>query len=462
MNTILICQKSYAFTVLQTESQPQHLACKNIVINSHLPRSKNFYYGWVISGTFAVTFGITYGTMSSFGIFFKPLSADLEVSRTLASLAPSLTWTTINCSAPLWGLVADKWSARIVTATCGILIGLGWFLSGTVTSAWQLYLFFGCLLGIGMGGIGPPLVGLTSRWFTYQRGLALGIGFAGLGVAIIFISPLASWLVETYGWRSGMQGFAFLTCGIISLGSLLLRQPPVDTSDIHHQSQAPKVTRTPSSHTTLQPLGRQKPELTAMQAIWSVPFLLLSLMWFAATLAIAQVVVHLVPRITDLGITATHGALILSLIGFVSSIGKAGGGFLGDKIGPEKAFCLSMLLKAAALLWLLFATSLWMFFPFAVAFGLSWGGFTPQVANIMGRIFGLRHMSTLYGALWLGGGMGGVVGPLLAGWVFDVTGSYSLAFILAAALSVLVAGLPFLVREPRVKPDRKNSSGLIT
>ena len=399
--------------------------------------------------------------MSSFGIFFKPLSVDLEVSRTLASLAPSLTWTTINCSAPLWGLVADRWSTRIVTTTCGILIGLGWFLSGTATSAWQLYLFFGCLLGIGMGGIGPPVVGLTSRWFTHQRGLALGIGFAGLGIAIVFLAPLARWLVETYGWRTGMQSFAFLTWGVIGLGTLLLRQPPVDTSNIHYQSWVPVVPRTPSSHTP-PPLGRQKPELTAMQAIWSVPFLLLSLMWFAATLAIAQVVVHLVPRITDIGITATHGALILSLMGLVSSIGKAGGGFLGDKIGPEKAFCLSMLLKAAALLWLIFATSLWMFFPFAVAFGLSWGGFTPQVANIMGRIFGLRHMSTLYGVLWLGGGMGGVVGPLLAGWVFDMTGNYTFAFILAAVLSVLVAGLPFLVHEPRVKPDREKKSRLST
>ena len=335
--------------------------------------------------------------------------------------------------------MADKWNARIVTAICGVLIGIGWFLSSTITSSWQLYLFFGCFLGIGMGGIGPPLVGLTSRWFTHNRGFALGIGFSGLGIAITFMSPLARWLVETYGWRTGMQDFAFITWAVIIVGALLLKQPP--------ESNLSLTTKTDSSHATLRSIDELKPERNAMQSIWSISFLLLSFMWFAATLAISQVVIHFVPRATDAGLTSAQAALILSVIGIVSSVGKAGGGILGDKIGPEMAFCLSMLLKAAALIWLLFATSLWMFFLFGVAFGLAWGGFTPQVANIMGRIFDLRHMSTLYGALWLGGGMGSVVGPLLAGWVFDISGSYIFSFSINAALCTLVAGLPFLIRK---------------
>ena len=81
------------------------------------------YYGWVITGLFAVTFGIAWSTLSSFGIFFKPLSTELELSRTLASLAPSFTWIAINFSAPLWGIVADRWNARLVTIICGVLIG---------------------------------------------------------------------------------------------------------------------------------------------------------------------------------------------------------------------------------------------------------------------------------------------------------------------------------------------------
>lgn len=397
------------------------------------------YYGWVITGIFAVTFGIAWSTLSSFGIFFKPLSTELELSRTLASLAPSFTWIAINFSAPLWGIVADRWNARIVTVICGVLIGTGWFLSSTITSGWQLYLFFGCFLGIGMGGIGPPLVGLTSRWFTHNRGFALGIGFAGLGIAITFMSPLAHWLVETYGWRTGMQDFAFITWAVIVIGALFLKQPP--------ESNLYSTTQMDSPHTGVRPTDGRKVERSAMQSIWSTNFLLLSFMWFAATLAISQVVIHFVPRATDAGLTAAQAALVLSVVGIVSSIGKAGGGILGDKIGPEMAFCLSMLLKAFALIWLLFATSLWMFFLFGVAFGLAWGGFTPQVANIMGRIFDLRHMSTLYGALWLGGGMGSVVGPLLAGWVFDVSGSYAFSFSINAALCIFVAGLPFLIRK---------------
>ncbi len=397
------------------------------------------YYGWVITGLFAVTFGIAWSTLSSFGIFFKPLSTELELSRTLASLAPSFTWIAINFSAPLWGIVADRWNARLVTIICGVLIGTGWFLSSTITSGWQLYLFFGCFLGIGMGGIGPPLVGLTSRWFTHNRGFALGIGFAGLGIAITFMSPLARWLVETYGWRTGMQDFAFITWAVIVIGALFLKQPP--ESNLLSTSQAD------SSHAGVQPIDTPKTARSAMQSIWSISFLLLSFMWFASTLAISQVVVHFVPRATDVGLSAAQAALILSIVGIVSSIGKAGGGILGDKIGPEMAFCLSMLLKAAALIWLLFATSFWMFFIFGVAFGLAWGGFTPQVANIMGRIFDLRHMSTLYGALWLGGGMGSVVGPLLAGWAFDVSGSYIFSFSANAVVCILVAGLPFLIRK---------------
>ena len=397
-------------------------------------------------------FGTSYGMQGTFGVFFKPLSGELDLSRTVASAAPALSQIVMNVTALFWGLGADRWGARAIIGASGMLVGLGWLLSSTVHSTWQLYLFFGVIFGAGLGGIAPALVGITSRWFDRKRGLALGMGFSGLGAGLFLFSPLARWLIDTLGWRETMGVFAFISWGVIAFGVLLLRQPPQHSDPVPEHLPEPsgataghEVSGSPSAWAAQGKVTRAS-EPTAWQAVMSFPFLTFSVMWFMATLVLFLILIHLVPRATDAGVPPTTAVFTLGLVGLFSIVGKLGGGLWGDRIGPQRAFFVMMLVQAGALFWLLIASSTWMFFLFAIVFGISYGGWVPQVPNLMAKIFGLRHMATLYGALWMTGGMGGAVGPVLGGYIFDVTESYFVAFALAGTLAVVAATLSLLLR----------------
>ena len=410
------------------------------------------YYGWVVVAAFIVLYGTVFGMYSSFGVFFKPLSAELELSRTVASVAPSLALLFQYISALFWGLWADRWGARGVIVICGVVTGFGWFLGATAHSVWQLYLFFGFLVGVGIGAPPPALAGLTSRWFDKRRGLALGIGLGGVGGGILLFPPLARFLIDAFGWREAFQAFAFISWGVVISAALLLREPSRRTrsiprsADKAHLASGGPPSRGDSSETTPPSGVPQALSITVWQAMRTHRFWLLTLVFFLGNLVLFLAFIHLVPRVTDAGVSATAAGFMMSVVGACSIAGKVLGGLAGDRIGPHRAFTVAMAVLAMALFWLTFSNSAWMFFLFAIFFGLSYGGWVPQFPAMLSRMFGPQHMSGLYGALFLTGGMGGVLGPTIAGFIFDTTQSYAIAFGLAGIMALLAAALSLMLR----------------
>ena len=410
------------------------------------------YYGWVVVAAFAVLHATVYGMYTSFGIFFKPISEELDLSRTAASAAPSFYLILLYTSALFWGLWLDRWGARGVVAICGVVIGLAWFFGSTTHSVWQLYLFFGFLMGIGAGSLSPGLAGLVARWFDKRRGLALGIGLGGTSGGILLFPPVARLLIDSVGWRDAAQAFAFVAWGVVIVIALLLREPSRRTGATRPNAEKLRTAsggspdHGDSTEETSQSDAPQALSLTAWQALRTQPFWLVALMMFVANLVIFLILVHLVPRVTDTGVSATTAGFIMSVVGLCSMVGKVVGGLAGDHIGPHRAFTVAMIVLAVAFLWLILSDSAWMFFLFAILFGLGFGGWAPQFAAMLARMFGPRHMAGLYGALFTTGGMGGVLGPIIAGFIFDTTDSYSIAFGLAGILSLVAAALPLMLR----------------
>ena len=232
----------------------------------------------------------------------------------------------------------------------------------------------------------------------------MGIGLAGLGVGIIVLPPLGEHIISTSGWRVALKVFSLIIWGTTVFGAVLLKEPP---SRVLSEAEC-------HSDTILKPsaTGMALPLSTALRtsSFWHLFGMLV-----VAIMILHTILVHLIPRAIDAGLTSSNAATLLPTIGILSIVGKLGGGALGDRIGHRRVFVASILIQALMLLLLTSATQLWEFYLIAAAFGLGYGGWGPQPYAIATRIFGSKYIGAIAGALQLGAAGGSFVGPTMAG-----------------------------------------------
>ena len=400
------------------------------VLESTRPR---FFYGWVIAGTFMVVQASAWGGAGTIGVFVNPMGTDMGWSRTSIAVVASILLTTGFIVSVLWGWLSDRWSTRGVIALSGLFLSLGFFLAGFAENPWHLYLCVGLFGGIGLGGSGSSLAGITSRWFVRNRGLAVGIGFAGASVGQAFLPILADRLITLEGWRSALQVLAVIILGTFAVAALLLKEPRELLSDATDYDR------------NSMPLSAA----LRTRTLW-----LLLLMHVMAVLNFRLILVNIVSRTLDTGIASAMAASVLTVLGISSMVGKVGGGAWGDVFGPRRLFIVAMALQGVALLWLNVADQLWMFYLFAAAFGLGSGTYSPQLPVMWSRTFGTNHLGAIYGSTMLGGAVGGFIGPAMGAFVFDTTGDYSLAFNIGIGVAIVAIFLAFLMPSDRPISNR--------
>src|SRR3972149_2957527 len=189
-------------------------------------KAPRLFYGWVVVATAFCVALVAYGVQYSFGIFLNPLREDFGWSVALVSGAASLFMFSRGALAILTGWATDRYGPRIIVAIGGFFLGLGLILTSQISAAWQLYIFYGLMAGFGLSVAFAPLVATTSRWFVSKRGLEIGLVLAGIGMGTAVMSPLARYLVATYGWNWSYIIIGLLAWVIIIPGALLLRRSP--------------------------------------------------------------------------------------------------------------------------------------------------------------------------------------------------------------------------------------------
>ena len=417
-------------------------------------------YKWVIAGTGFLVLGVAWGTaQTGFGAFVPILTADpldggMGWSRTAVSAAFSINVMTTFNRRCLLGWLSDRWSVRGVIAITGSLMGAGFFFAGSSNALWQLYLFYGLIAGVGLGGTVGPLTAMVPRWFPQNPGMIIGIMYAGFGAASAVIPILAERLISIDGWRLGFQGLGFLIWGIFLVGVILLREPRPRKGSLLAEAQqtnpdsnnAPNAGRSPSS-ATAPALPSDRSSIGLSSALRTRQFWTLFSMMLGGSLIVMMVFVHLVPRAVDIGTPTSTAVTLLTVFGLVNLVSAPSGGFLGDRFGARKMYLAALLLYIFALLWLTLSSSLWMLYVFAVAFAIGNGVWSPQIPMIAAGIFGTRHMGSIFAAILVAAGFGGVLGPIIAGYVFDTLGSYRFAFLLATGVAVVGALLIFVLKD---------------
>ncbi len=382
----------------------------------------------IVAACFSVQ-AIGVGVYISYGVFFNPLMAEFAWPRAAISGSSAVAFFVSGLVAVYIGRLNDRIGPRIIMSVSALFLGTGCMLMSRMDTIWELYLYFGLVFGIGLSSIDVIALTTIARWFPEKRGLMTGIVKVGTGSGQLIFPLLASFLISGFGWRN-----AGVILGILALISLL-----VIAQFLKKEPAGPGKTMTPSpGRMILRPDGN----LSFSEASRTFPLWLLCIINLTIVSCLMSILVHIVPHGLDIGISAHKAASVLSAIGGVSMAGRFIIGMVIDRIGGKRSMILSLLLLLTGLLWLQASDSLWKLYVFACIYGLAHGGFFTVISPITAELFGTASHGALFGLVVFFGTAGGAMGPLLTGYLFDISGSYSLPFRLILSISAL--GLLFL------------------
>lgn len=386
------------------------------------------FYGWVVVAAAFLTMFTCFGAAYSFPAFFEPLSREFGATRGTVSLVFSAAGFLYFALGAISGRLADRIGPQPVVGFGLACVAAGMFATSFADSLTAIILFYGVGIGIGVGFAYVPAIGTVQRWFVTKRGQASGWAVAGIGIGTMAAPPAAAYAIEVFGWRGAYVAFGIATLVLGVLATVLLRASPASMG-LQPDGTAAPVTAAPAV-----PAGLELGQVLRHRVFW--------LLYLACALnCIGTFVpfVHLAPYATDQGLSRIEGVWLVGLIGVGSTLGRFVLGGLADHIGRDRSLALIMLLNGVALAYWSVAQGFTALAIFALIFGLFYGGFVALVPAFTADLFGLRAMSAVLGVLYTSVAFGTLLGPTLAGWVFDTTGSYTWPILICTAGCVVSA-----------------------
>jgi MFS family permease len=401
--------------------------------SSSAPSQGRFFYGWVVVVTCLFVSLVIFGIRYSFGVFFTPLEEEFGWSRATTSGIFSTYMILASAFAIIEGWALDRYGPRVVVAVMGIITGIGLFLTGHIDSLWQLYMTYSILLAMGTGGTYAIVMSTGTRWFLKRRATALAVIGAGAGLGTVIMTPVSAQLIAAFDWRT-----CFIVLGIVVWVTIIpaawfLKKEPGEIGALPDGERHAAPASEP-----VEEIAEPR-QFSLSEALKTHNFWLLFLCWFAYSFCLHMVLTHVVPRAQDLGISAVQAASIVSIIGAVTIPSRIAIGTASDRLGRKRIGIVCALIHTVAMLWLIGSTEVWMFYVFAVVYGIGYGGLDPPIVSLIGDAFGLRRVGLIMGSLIIGWGLGAAAGPFLAGLIFDMSNSYSVAFLVAALMMVAAA-----------------------
>jgi predicted MFS family arabinose efflux permease len=263
--------------------------------------------------------------------------------------------------------------------------------------------------------------------------LMTGIIMSGSGVGILMLAPLSDHLIRLLGWRETFLALGVPTLIVIVTAAQFLRRSPADIGLAPYGEE--------QSQARISPPGFSLKEAFRKYQFWFA-FLVYALYGFISV----SVNIHIVPDAIKVGISPAIAATILATLGGIQILGRVGLGLLGDQIGNRSVFIIGFILAILALFWTMSNQSMWAFFLFAVIFGLSQGGLSTSQSPLIAGLFGLKSHGLIFGFCGFGYTIGAALGPYVSGYIFDITGTYHMAFLTCVILSFVGLGLILFLR----------------
>ncbi|MFC1914634.1 MFS transporter [Chloroflexota bacterium] len=398
-------------------------------------REHKIFYGYVVAASAFIIQMVAFGMYVSYSVFFNSFLVEFAWSRALISGAFSVCFFAFGLLGVFAGRLNDRIGPRIVMTACGIFLALGYALMSQVHSVWQLYLVYSSVIAIGFSGMDVSTLSTIVRWFDRKRGMMSGVIKVGAGVGILVMPLAATSLISSYGWRTAYVIIAGIVLLFVVSASQFLKRDPSQLGLLPDGDEKKGVEQ---SH--WEEIGFSLHEAVRTRQFW-----MLCTMYLLFGFCSQIVLVHAVPHALDLGTSPTTAASVLSIVGGVSIAGRFILGSASDKIGNKSAHIICFAFITAAFLSLSVAEELWALYLFAVLYGFAHGGLWAMISPIVAEMFGLGSHGAIFGVVFFSCTVGGTAGPVLAGYIFDITGSYQPVFFACVAFSILTILLALLL-----------------
>ncbi|MGB3866399.1 MAG: MFS transporter, partial [Xanthobacteraceae bacterium] len=416
------------------------------------------FYGWVIVAITFVTMGIGVNARTAFSLFFPSIIDEFQWERGLTAGAFSFGFVVSAGFSPLIGRMMDRFGPRVVMETGVLLMAAGLLLAPLTTEVWHLYLTMGLLVGGGsvcLSYTGQSLY--LPNWFVRQRGLAMGIAFAGVGIGSIILFPVVGYIIAQSGWRTASIALGILMLVVLVPINLMVRQRPQDMGllpDGDHDGSGEGGAAKPQKPTVeiVDPAWAAT-DWTLTRAMRTARFWWLSLGFFCGLYSWYAVQVHQTKYLMEVGFSSTLAVWALGAVSLLGIPGQILMGHLSDRIGREWIWTISgfgFIVCFGALIGLAYVPSIWLVYLMIVTQGFIGYGTTAVMAAVVVEIFEGRHYGSIFGTIMLAGLAGGAAGPWLTGLLHDWYGDYIGAFSLAIAFSLLGCATVWLAAPGKV------------
>ena len=399
------------------------------------------FYGWWLVGVAA--FLLTLMSLTVFqglGTILVALERQFGWSRTALSGAFSLARVEGAILGPVEGFLVDRVGTRKMVFIGYILMGLGFLWLGQVETLWAFYASFMLItLGSGLGGW-LAIIAMVNNWFTRQRTFAMASAMSGIHFGGLLV-PLLALGIEAFEFSGAATIIGVFLLIVVGPAAKAIRNHPED------MGLQPDGDSENSSESVLT--EDEEPDFTAAQALRTPAFWILTVMQVASSVAIVTLALHLVPKLTDMGMTLSGAGTVVLTYTIVALPSQFLSGYFADRLPKTLMIAIFLAIQGIALTIIAFADTILLAYIFALLYGIGFGGRNPLTTAIRGEYFGRKAFATIMGISQFPMNIGMIGAPLFAGYMFDTTNSYVIPFSVFAILTFFGAFLMLFVKKPR-------------
>ena len=417
---------------------------------------KPIYFGWYVCAASIFIGFVAIGARNSFGVFVVPMSDDFGWSRLTISVAAALGVLVSGVVQPFMGQVFDRTGGRKLILISLVVLGITTIMLSLTFHVIFLIFMFGIVASIAQGG--PALsntAALMSRWFKRKRATAISINSAALSLGGLVMVPFSMYLLEATNWRLAWAGLGLIVLLSLPLAYFFIHERPSERG--LHPDGDPEPT--PVSGGRKEISGPLETE-TWKESFKSAPIWQMGASYCVCGATTLVLAVHFIPfAIEERGISGGTAATIFGYMMGLNIIGSLGAGLIADKIGGTKNWlALVYLMRGMAYVLLLTIDSVAGLWIFASVAGFSWVATLPLTSSLTADVYGLKALGTISGITFMFHQIGGFSSVLIAGLLFDITGSYTLPFALVGGLLFPAALSAFSIKERKYSTRYQNAS----
>ncbi len=412
-------------------------------------RSGNIFYGWyILAACFIILFFST-GFRVSIGVLFKPLMMEFGWDRGLMSMAFFLNMIVFSLSLLLAGKIYDAHGPKHVIIVSASLLAVGYIGVSVSHSVYMFFFSYGILAAAGMGGTTVPLLAaLMTKWFYKHRGFAISLGLTGVSMGQFILVPLFARAILLFGWRDSYLYLSLIMFFVVTALALLVIKGDPDELGITPLG-AEESEPAPRSPDETEAPEREGRDLRLGEAMRTPSFWLFLITMFICGSGDFLVLAHLVPMVTDHGVSSLTAGSMLGWVGLLSLAGMLTAGPMSDRVGNKLPIVITFIARVGLFALIIAYRNPLSFWVFSLGYGVTLMVTAPLNATLISRLYGISHVGLISGFITTIHHMGGGFWAYMGGELFDRTGSYRMIFAISATMALVAVLCTLFIKEKK-------------